>query len=120
MPYNGAAVPDGSHDLTAGANCQRYAYAVLAHFDLSLPPWWSSELWQDTALTIAVTTFEPLDLLLFNRTDEPFGAHLGVYAGQGGVLHLAKSVGIPAIWPVVEFARRDEYRVLVGGKRVLQ
>lgn len=118
VPYNGAAIPDGRHDLSAGANCQRYAYAVLAHFGQSLPPWWSSELWEDTTWTFVVTTLEPLDLLLFNRTDDPFGAHLGVYSGQGAVLHLAKSIGIPALWPLTEFTQREEYRVLIGGKRL--
>lgn len=63
---------------------------------------------------------QPLDLLLFNRNDDPYGAHVAVYAGAGQVLHLAKSVGRPAIWSLGAFAARDEYRVLLGGKRVLR
>ena len=118
--YDGAKIPDRSHDLADGANCQRYAYAVLAHFGVELPPWRSSELWADEALTEAVTVLEPLDLLLFNRTEEPFGAHVAVYAGQGQALHLAKSVGQPALWSLAEFAERPECRVLIGGKRALR
>nr|WP_295891970.1 hypothetical protein [uncultured Devosia sp.] len=34
--YDGAKIPDGSHDLSDGANCQRYAYAALAHFGIAL------------------------------------------------------------------------------------
>jgi len=118
--YDGEKIPDGNHDLSGGANCQRYAFAVLAHFGIDLPPWRSSELWGDEALTEAVTVFEPLDLLLFNRTEEPFGAHVAVYAGEGQALHLAKSVGQPVLWSLAEFAERPEYRVLIGGKRTLR
>ena len=118
--YDGAKTPDGGHDVSDGANCQRYAYAVLAHFGMELPPWRSSELWADDALTEAVVAFRPLDLLLFNRTEESFGAHVAVYAGQGRALHLAKSVGQPALWSLAEFAERPEYRVLIGGKRALR
>ena len=118
--YDGSRIPDGRHDLSGGANCQRYAYAVLAHFGIELPPWRSSELWADAELTLRVTSFEPLDLLLFNRGAEPFGAHVAVYAGAGQALHLAKSAGEPAMWSLAEFAERDEYRMLIGGKRALR
>ena len=118
--YDGVRIPDGLHDLSNGANCQLYAYAVLAHFGIKLPPWRSSELWTDAELTLRVTSFEPLDLLLFNRGAEPFGAHIAVYAGAGQALHLAKSVGQPAAWALEQFAAREEYSVLIGGKRVLR
>ena len=118
--YDSAKIPDRSHDLSHGGNCQSYVYAVLAHFGIDLPPWRSSELWADATLTEKVTAFEPLDLLLFNRTEDPFGAHVALSAGAGEALHLSKSVGRPAIWSLAEFAARDEYRVLIGGKRVLR
>lgn len=117
--YEGSCPPGGDHDLTSGANCQRYAYAVLSQFGIALPPWWSSELWEDTEHTQVVTEFEPLDLLLFSREGESFGAHVAVYAGEGRALHLAKSVGSPAIWTLEQFLERPEYRVLIGGKRAL-
>ena len=117
--YDGARLPDGGHDLSEGANCQRYAYAVLAHFGIELPPWRSSELWEDSERTRRVASFEPLDLLLFNRDAKPFGAHVAVYAGAGRALHLAKSEGRPALWSLAEFAAREEYHVLIGVKRGL-
>lgn len=116
--YDGAQIPNGDHDLSGGANCQRYAYAVLANFGIDLPPWRSSELWADAERTQVVSAFEPLDLLLFSRDGQPFGAHVAVYAGEGRVLHLAKSVGKPVVWSLTEFAGREEYRALLGGKRV--
>jgi lipoprotein Spr len=117
--YDGAHSPDGSHDLSAGANCQRYAYAVLNWFGIHLPPWWSSELWDDTEFTQVVTQFEPLDLLLFSRDGRAYRAHVAVYAGEGRALHLAKSVGRPVVWTLKQFAERPEYRVLVGAKRAV-
>jgi lipoprotein Spr len=120
VSYDGAQVPDGSHDLSGGANCQRYAYAVLAHFGIELPPWRSSELWTDVERTEVVTPFQPLDLLLFSRDGQAYGAHVAVYVGEGRALHLAKSVGRPAVWSLAEFTAREEYRVLVGGKRALR
>lgn len=118
--YNGARIPDGEYGLEAGANCQRYAYAVLAHFGIDLPPWRSSELWADQQITVLVETFEPLDLLLFSPAGAAFGAHVAVYAGQGQALHLAKSVGRPALWSLDSFAQDPAYRVLLGGKRAVR
>lgn len=115
--YDGSHVANGDHHLAAGANCQRYAYAVLAHFGIQMRPWYSSDLWADAELTRRVTDFEPLDLLLFSRDNEPFGAHVGVYAGEGRALHLCKSLGHPVVWTLDQFASRPEYRVLIGGKR---
>lgn len=119
VSYNAAQIPDAGHDLSQGANCQRYAYAVLAHFGLELPSFRSSNLWEDREWTEPVSGFEPLDLLLFSRDGNAYGAHVAVYAGAGWALHLARSVGLPAQWTLAEFAAREEYRVLIGGKRVL-
>ena len=120
VDYEGAQIPDGSHDLSRGANCQCYAYAVLAQFGIKLPPWRSSELWADATLTEPVTMFEPLDLLLFNPTDEPYGAHVAIYTGAGQALHLCKAVGQPTLWSLAQFAAQPRYRVLIGGKRALR
>lgn len=117
--YDGSRIPDGQHGLEAGANCQRYAYAVLAHFGIDLPPWRSSELWADRQTTVPVETFAPLDLLLFSRDGAAFGAHVAVYAGQGRALHLARRVGRPVLWSLASFAQDPAYRVLLGGKRAL-
>ncbi|WP_431676831.1 hydrolase [Kitasatospora sp. KL5] len=101
-----------------GANCQLYAYAVLAHFGLRAPALRSSDLWEDTGSTLRVAEPAPLDLLLFNAGPDPYGAHVGVCAGEGAVLHLCAEVGRPAVWSLAEFAARERYRVLIGAKRV--
>jgi hypothetical protein len=65
-----------------------------------------------------VPAARPLDLMLFNATADPYGAHVGVRVGEGRVLHLCAEVGRPAVWESAEFAARERYRVLVGIKRV--
>ena len=127
--YNGAHYPGARYsgsvsgadaDLSAGANCQLFAYALLRHFGLVVPPLRSSELWADTHRTEHVCNLKPLDLLFWNRTSEPWGAHIGVYLGDGHAVHLARGVGIPVIWPLAEFGQLEKYRVFLGAKRVLK
>lgn len=119
VPYNGKIVPRAGlpYDLAEGTNCQVYAYALLAHFGIPFPPLRSSELWADEEFTDRVETFAPLDLLLFNRTLEPFGAHLALCLGEGVAVHLSKKVGRSAIWSMESFAKHQDYRVMIGGKR---
>ena len=61
----------------------------------------------------------PLDMLLFSPTADPYGAHVGVCVGDGRVLHLCAEVGVPAVWELDDFAKRDRYRVVIGAKRAL-
>ncbi|MEV6012278.1 hydrolase [Streptomyces sp. NPDC051976] len=124
VPYVGSRFP-GSPEVTAdglraGANCQVFAYQVLRHFGLTPPDVRSSELWADTRATARVSVAQPLDLLLFNATDDAYGAHVGVWVDGGRVLHLCAEIGRPAVWTMAEFAQRQRYRVLVGIKRVVE
>lgn len=103
--------------LSEGSNCQRYAYAVLRHFGLSVPDHRSSELWADEEFLTTVSDPEPLDLVLFAAGPNPWGAHLGVYIGGGAVLHLCKEIGVPVVWDFSDFAERERYGSLIGFKR---
>ncbi|MCZ4120927.1 hydrolase [Streptomyces sp. H39-S7] len=123
VPYVGSRFPGSAAvarrpDLAAGANCQLFAYGVLRHFGLTPPALRSSDLWEDTAATVRVETAEPLDLLLFNRSEDPYGAHVGVWIDDDAVLHLCAEVGRPAVWSLADFAARERYRVLIGAKSV--
>jgi cell wall-associated NlpC family hydrolase len=124
VPYAGSRFPGSPAvaarpGLAAGANCQLFAYEVLRHFGLTPPDLRSSDLWTDTRSTVRVSVALPLDLLLFNATDDAYGAHVGVWVDDGRVLHLCAEVGRPAVWGMTEFAERERYRVLVGVKRVV-
>jgi murein DD-endopeptidase / murein LD-carboxypeptidase len=105
--------------VAQGANCQ-FAYTLLELYGLEAPPWRSSELWADTQLSRRVTVLEPLDLLFWNRTPEAWGAHVGVYLGEGCAAHLSKAAGTPLVQPLEAFAQRSEYRVRLGAKRLLR
>jgi len=125
VPYVGRRFPGsravaGLPGVAAGANCQLFAYEVLRHFGLVPPALRSSELWTDTRDTLRVPAAQPLDLLLFNATDDAYGAHVGVWVGGGTVLHLCAEMGRPAVWDLAEFAARERYRVLIGIKRVMR
>ena len=61
---------------------------------------------------------EPLDLVLFAGSPDPWGAHVGVSLGGAEVLHLCKEVGVPVVWEFEDFAERERYRSLIGFKRV--
>jgi hypothetical protein len=119
VPYDAARYPGapGVRGLAGGANCQQFAYELLRHFGRSISGFRSRELWLDEAETERVDALEPLDLLLFNDTDDPFGAHVAVYLGDGMAAHLSKQVGRAAVWALEDFACCPDYRVLIGVKR---
>ncbi|RMB84858.1 hydrolase [Streptomyces shenzhenensis] len=124
VPYVGSRYPGSSEvadrpSLEEGANCQLFAYEVLRHFGPAPPDLRSSELWADTRATARVGVAQPLDLVLFNATDDAYGAHVGVWVNEGRVLHLCAETGRPVVWEMTEFATRPRYRVLIGIKRVV-
>ena len=104
--------------MAHGANCQNFAYEILRHFGLHVPYLRSSNLWEDAEHTTIPQEPRTLDLLLFNRTEKPWGAHVALHVGDDQAIHLAKKIGSPVVWPVARFHELPEYRVLVGVKRV--
>jgi hypothetical protein len=70
IPYDVAHDRDSStlKGIETGANCQNFAYELLRYFGRHVPFLRSSNLWDDTEHTIVVDKYQPLDLLLFNRT----------------------------------------------------
>jgi cell wall-associated NlpC family hydrolase len=115
--YNGERSPQAGAGFGDGANCQHFAYELLRHFGRTVPDLWSSDLWESPGSARVAAPFEPLDLLLFNRTPDPYGAHLAVFVGDGQAIHLSRKVGLPVVWPVEDFLKLPEYAVLIGGKR---
>ena len=119
VPYNGSSFPGEvpRSSMREGANCQLFAYAVLAMHGFDLPDLMSSELWADDEYTLAVPNPQPLDLVLFSADGTVHGAHVGVVVGVDEVLHLCKEVGRPVVWPWSAFAARPRYEVVIGYKR---
>ena len=117
--YNGAHYPGSpnTNGLQGGANCQQFAYELLRHFGYQIPDLRSRELWEDTTHTCHVEELVWGDLLLWNKTSDAYGAHVGVYIGDGQVIHLAKDNGYPVIDRLENFAKHPAYRVFIGAKR---
>jgi murein DD-endopeptidase / murein LD-carboxypeptidase len=103
--------------LEDGANCQRFAYELLRANGRAIGDLRSSDLWADTRDTMCVTDLEPLDLLLFNRTPDAWGAHVALYLGDERAVHLSKQVGRPVIWTLEQFTAEPRYRCFIGAKR---
>jgi len=120
VAYNGSRFP-GAPDaigLDGGANCQHFSYELLRYFGKMVPNLRSKEIWEDEEYTEKVDTLEPLDIVLFNKNIDAWGAHMGVYLGDGNVIHLSKVVGYPVIWPLEQFRDVAQYAVFIGAKRI--
>ncbi len=120
--YDASKYPGSGNciSLENGANCQYFAYELLKHFDLSVPDFRSSDLWEDITYTEKVIDLKPLDLVFFNKDENSYGAHVGVYIGANKVVHLSKEVNYPTVWDMEEFTKRKSYSYFIGAKRVLK
>jgi cell wall-associated NlpC family hydrolase len=122
IPYNGKVTPSGdisSNTLTEGANCQVFTYSFLQHFGINIKPTFrSKELWEDEEYTRQVTTPQTFDIVFFNKTKDPYGAHIGVYLSDNKIIHLSKIVGFPTIWDLKEFKNHQQYSIYLGAKRI--
>lgn len=106
-------------DLSLGANCQVFAYELLRVNGLAVANDRSSELWGDECYSKRVTEFEPLDLMLYSPNGEAFGAHVGVYIGDGNIIHLSLQNGQSEIIPHLRMLDNIKYSSFVGAKRIL-
>ncbi len=118
--YKTSRIPgvENESDLTKGANCQLFIYNILRYFGKEIPPFRSSELWTDTKFTNIVTTFKPLDIMLYNKTTDAYGAHIGLYIGEGKVFHLSKENGTPKYEKHSSLLKQQKYKFFIGAKRV--
>ena len=119
--YNGAAHPLAAMPgLSRGANCQRFVFELLKHFGYEIAPMRSSELCEDRTFTQRVSRMRAFDILMFNRDERAWGAHVALYLGNGRAIHLAKAIGRPVIWDVPDFFASEGCRVLVAIKRPIR
>jgi hypothetical protein len=83
--------------ISESQNCRN----LLKHFGFETFPFRSSNLWEDSSETCVVSDeLRPLDLLLFDRTKNPWGAHVALYRGGHHAIHPSKNQSEPAIWPL--------------------
>lgn len=115
--YNSSAYPGNASGFLEGANCQHFCYEILRHNGFQIGDLRSSNLWEDCDFTKKVDKPKPFDILLFNSNKKSWGAHVGLFLGEGRIIHLAKKIGIPVIWTESKFYEQPEYKTLVGIKR---
>lgn len=118
--YNGKIIPNGKEYelLETGANCQVFAYYLLRYYGKFVPELRSSELWTDQEYSEIITNnYQALDIAFFNKSAEPWGAHVGVFLNEQEILHLAKKEGKPVIWNIQQFLTLPLYQVMLGAKR---
>ena len=107
--------------LARGANCQLFAYELLRHNGFRIGDLRSSELWTDRQDTMPVNDDTACgDLLLFNRADRAWGAHVAVALGDGRAIHLSKQIGRPVVWTLAAFAAEARYACFIGAKRPIR
>lgn len=120
IKYDSTNIPDWNQkDIrNTWANCQVYAYELLRYNNKSIPDYRSKELWEDTIYSTVVSwKYEPLDVLFFNKENNPYGAHLGVYIWDNKVLHNSKDIWKPAIFELDDFLRIEKYQFCIWAKR---
>lgn len=122
VKYISARIPgcENQSVLSLGANCQVFAYELLREYGLDVPNDRSSELWADESYSQKVSAVEPLDIMLYNNQPEAYGAHVGVYIGNGEVIHLSLENGVPKIEGHKEILRNPKYRFFIGAKRIIR
>ena len=117
--YNPKQIPGSNLSIFEhGANCQLFAYSLLEHFGYTIPPLRSSDLWADQKTTKNTHNFKPLDLMLYHYKPEAWGAHVGLYIGDGNVLHLSQDIGKPEMKYHQDFSLSDKYKFFIGAKRI--
>jgi murein DD-endopeptidase / murein LD-carboxypeptidase len=109
----------GVRGVERGANCQQYAYEFVRAFGFIIPDLRSSDLWADIVSTQYSNQPKRFDVVLVHNAPDPWGAHVGVYLGNGHVLHLSKEIGAPAIESLQSMMRRAQYGYLIRFKRIL-
>lgn len=120
IKYNPKIVPDWKKQdiISTWSNCQVYAYELLRLNNKNVPDYRSSELWEDTIYSNIVSwEYEPLDILFFNKENNPYGAHLGIYIWNNKVLHNSKDIWKPAISEFGYFQEIEKYKICIWAKR---
>ncbi|MFZ3422191.1 hypothetical protein [Vibrio harveyi] len=67
-----------------------------------------------------VTEFKPLDIMMYNDSTDSYGAHVGVYVGNGLVYHLSLSNDVPMLERHLDLLQQNEYQFFIGAKRIKQ
>ena len=65
----------------------------------------SSDLWVDNLFIYEDVNLQPLDLVLFSKDSNSFGAHVDIYIGKDKILLLSEKEGKPLVLDIGQFRR---------------
>jgi hypothetical protein len=123
IKYKSSRIPGvkDQENLLLGANCQVYIYEFLKEFKKNIPNFRSSELWDDIIYTQKIEgDYLPFDIMLYNSKKEAYGAHVGLYIGNGNILHLSKGNEVPKVEMHKAMLVQKKYNCFIGAKRLLE
>ncbi|MGZ6472786.1 MAG: hypothetical protein ACXWRZ_16575 [Bdellovibrio sp.] len=90
----------------------------MRYFGFQIGDLRSSDLWKDTVFTTEVADdLQAFDIVLINKNQDSYGAHIGLCIGNNKILHLSKKEGKPVVWDLDQFGNLDEYAIYIGAKR---
>lgn len=56
--------------------------------------------------------------MLYNNNPSAYGAHVGLYIGDGFIYHLSKENGIPKVEEHNKLLTQSKYIYFIGAKRI--
>jgi cell wall-associated NlpC family hydrolase len=120
IKYNPKQIPSSELSIFSdGANCQLFAYSLLSDNGYKIPPFRSSELWDDEKYTNKVADeLKPFDIILYHNKKQSWGSHVGLFLGNDKIVHLSQENGYPKIQTHKSMAENKKYRYFIGAKRL--
>jgi hypothetical protein len=122
IKYNFKIIPNWwkYNILKTGSNCQVFSFELLRFNNKYVPDFRSSELWVDKEYSKIVKQYKPLDILFFNKDNNPYWAHLWVYIWWNKIVHNSKDIWKPIIWDIEEFKKYKNYNTIIWAKRFFE
>ena len=102
--YLGVPYLWGGTDPTKGLDCSGLVQRVFADLGVSLPRTVADQRHAGTEVA-SMADARPGDLLVYASPGSPSGRHIGIYVGDGQMLHArrkGKDVMISDVWPNVD------------------
>lgn len=106
LNYVGNKYVYGGTSLTNGADCSGFVQTVFKNFNISLlrvaddqmkgPNDYYSKLGYKKAVVVDMSSILPGDLIFYGSSNPPYASHVGIYMGNGKLVHASNSQPYPA------------------------
>lgn len=106
LNYVGNKYVYGGTSLTNGADCSGFVQTVFKNFNISLlrvaddqmkgPNDYYAKLGYKKAIVVDMSSIQPGDLIFYGSSNPPYASHVGIYMGNGKLVHASNSQPYPA------------------------